>query len=173
MERSVAFLMPKGAMLGVIENNATLGLILHLDACPDYYFYLQPQWMYMTNVIPMDSLFHVLLYVDRSNNVRMGMFDMSLFYGVAQTDLDVLKRHEKLYRYLCDYRQQYLHMHHWIGYAGTCFDFFDANTQQTTLPFDVSHIAIITDDSYVLRKVIRPIHIKNKSHDKRPTHVRQ
>lgn len=156
-QTDIAFLMPRDAMLGALENNSTLGLIMHLTACPEYYFYLQPSWNTLKTVVPLDSIFHVVLYMDKSQKIRMGIFDMSLFFGIAQTDISMLTRHHRLYQYLHEYQPKFFHLYHWIGYSQTCYDCLKNNITQNTLPFDVNYMVILSSNSNTLQKIIRPI----------------
>lgn len=158
-DSEVAFLMPENAMIGALENNSTLGVILHLNSCPEFYFYLQPKWKHMTDIIPADSIFHVIIYMDKTGHIRISFFDLLLFFGISQYDFTMLERQSKLYTYLSTYHQNHIHTYHWVGYAKTCYECLNQNLSQNTLPFKVKHIVLMKCDSNVVQRVIPPIKI--------------
>lgn len=155
--QEIAFLMPQDAMLGALERNATLGLILHLTSAPSYYFYLKPKWNFLADIMPQDSIFHVVMYLNKNNEVCVCFFDMLLFFGIAQRDINILERQQKLHTYISTYHKDKLNTYHWVGYAETCFNLVKQPKQTHAIPFEVGHIAILTQNSDVLRKVITPL----------------
>jgi hypothetical protein len=159
LNHEIAFLVPDNAMLVAVENNATLGIILHVSACDDYYFRVQPEWAFLAQILPLDSIFEGILYLNRVGQVQIGFFDVLLFFGIAQTDCNIMQRHQKLFTFLHDFRRDFSNTYHWIGYAKTCFDCIQTNLVQNTLPFEHFHMVVLSDDHKVLRRIVNPIKI--------------
>ena len=132
---------------------------MHLSACPGYHFYVQPEWNLLSRIIPKDSIFEALLYIDRSGSTQIRFFDMLLFFGIAQMDFDILQRQGKFYTFLRDYHWDFLHTYHWVGYAKICYKCLQDNLACNTLSFDSHHMVVVSPTSRLLQEIICPLQI--------------
>ena len=113
---------------------------------PSTKYTVQSQWNMLNCILPPDTVVKAIVYVDNTNTLQMGLFDILRCAGVNQTHKDVLSRHSLLHTtyhnsnpdLTCPVKV------HWVGFESVCLKYLSENNDH--LPFPANSVLRVEDD---------------------------
>ena len=150
-DTDMAMLLPCEALSITIHLDESGTSYMYTDMCPEYVFKAKPAWQCVHRVFGANSTIHALAYVDATDNVVLGIFDISCHNGVQLTG-PLIDRHILVFKLMHSSALALNLRYHWMGFKDTCYH----ELQRSNLPFRCHKLMVLCSNGQHY-KVLAPL----------------
>lgn len=137
-DTDMAMLLPHEALSMTIHLDDAGTPYMHMDSCPEYVFKAKPAWQNVKDVFGANSTIHALAYVDATDSVVLGVFDISCHHGVVLNS-PLIDRHTLVFNLMHSAARAVNLRYHWMGFKDTCYQ----ELKRSDLPFRCHKLMVL------------------------------
>lgn len=93
-----SMVLPEGAAFFSVVVDAVGGLYVRSQECTETIYFLRPEFALLASLIPADSACRVLVFLSRSGELQMGVYDLLRHAGTDLRQKSLFERHAMLHQ---------------------------------------------------------------------------